>query len=160
MLRFARFRRRRDEGGAAAVEFALVMLPLLWILFGLIQYGWYFYAMQTGTSAVGDAVRKVTVGDCQSDADLQTFITNRLGAAKSGSTAVSVTRTYKKLNAAGDAFEDDSAPGTIGGKVTIEVTFQTLNMHFPLIPVPNGGQVERQSTGRMEDTEASGVPCS
>lgn len=155
MLRLLAMRRRRDDGGAAAVEFALVLIPLLWILFGLIQYGWYFYSMQTGTSAVSSAVRKVTVGDCQSSSDLRTLIYNQLGAATTDAKAnIGITRTYVDGN--GNA---DSSPGTVGGKVTIKVTFDATNFHFPLIPVPNGGQVDRTVSGRMEDTVASGSPC-
>ena len=60
-----RFRKRRgDEGRAAAVEFALVMPILLILVFGIVQYGFYFYAMQAGSSAVGDAARRVAVGNC------------------------------------------------------------------------------------------------
>jgi Flp pilus assembly protein TadG len=155
MTTFTRLRRRRDEGGAAAVEFALVLIPLLWIVFGLIQYGWYFYAMQTGTSAVSDAVRRVTVGDCQSDSDLRAFIHSRLGSATTDDAAgLTITRTYTTADGG-----SDSAPGTVGGQVTIEVQFDTLNMHFPFIPVPDGGAVDRQVSGRIEDTVPSGSPC-
>jgi len=57
--------RTRDTRGAAAVEFAFVMLPMLYLVFGVIQYGLYFYARESGTQAVGDAVRRLSVGDCQ-----------------------------------------------------------------------------------------------
>ncbi|WP_243056360.1 TadE/TadG family type IV pilus assembly protein [Nocardioides sp. SR21] len=35
-----RLNRRRDEGGAAAVEFALVVLPFVTLVFGAIDFGW------------------------------------------------------------------------------------------------------------------------
>ena len=56
-----RRRRLREESGATAVEFALIMMPLLYLVFGVIQYSLYFYSMQSGTSAVGDAVRRLSV---------------------------------------------------------------------------------------------------
>jgi Flp pilus assembly protein TadG len=152
--------RRRPDRGAVAVEFALIMPIFLLLIFGVIQYGWYFYAMQTGTSAVGDAVRRVTVGACQSDGDLKTFVENRLGSARVGSSAVIVDRDYEKLDTATGNYVPDSTPGPVGGKVTIEIQFSTMNLHFPLIPVPDNGTVTRIFTGRMEDTTAAGSPCS
>ena len=41
-----RQRRRRNEHGASAVEFALIMIPFFVLIFGLIEYGWYFYVAQ------------------------------------------------------------------------------------------------------------------
>jgi Flp pilus assembly protein TadG len=41
-MSMTRFRRRRDEGGAAAVEFALLAPIVLLLVFGIIQYGLYF----------------------------------------------------------------------------------------------------------------------
>ncbi len=77
----SRFRRRRDQGGAAAVEFALILPIMLLLLFGLIQYGYYFYAMQAGSSAVGDAARRIAVGNCQTTGQVQTLLKNKLGPA-------------------------------------------------------------------------------
>src|SRR3954452_14664371 len=111
----SRRRARRDEGGAAAVEFALIMLPLLYLVFGLIQYGWYLYAMQSGTSAVGDAARRVAVGNCQTVAQVQTLLKNKLGAATTASSAsgIATTVTYTKASDGSTM----AAPGEIGGSV-------------------------------------------
>ena len=47
---------RRGQDGAAAVEFALDRArSSLLLIFGMVQYGIYFYAMQAGTAAVGEA---------------------------------------------------------------------------------------------------------
>ncbi len=47
---------RRDEG-AAAVEFALVLLPLLFIAFGIIGFGFVFTQQQALSNAARDAAR-------------------------------------------------------------------------------------------------------
>jgi Flp pilus assembly protein TadG len=160
MTMLRRLRQRRDDSGAAAVEFALVMIPLLYIVFGIIQYGWYFYSMQTGTSATAEAVRRVSVGSCQNAATLRNFVVNRLGSASTSSSAVTVDETFQKWDSVNSVYTSDSSPGTVGGKVTMTVTFQTLDMHFPLIPVPNGAQVTRTVSARIEDTVDSGGSCS
>jgi Flp pilus assembly protein TadG len=147
----------RGQRGAAAVEFALIMPILLVLVFGIIQYGWYFYAMQAGTSAVSDAARRVAVGNCQNSGDVQTLIYNKLGGATTASSASGVTTTVAYTNTDGSA---DTAPGHIGGSVLITATFPTLNIHFPLIPVPNGGSVTRSTFARIEDTVATQGTCS
>ena len=43
-------RARRDQQGAVAVEFAMISLLLFTMLFGIIQYGLYFWAAQNGAS--------------------------------------------------------------------------------------------------------------
>jgi Flp pilus assembly protein TadG len=158
MTSFTRLRRRRDEGGAAAVEFALILIPMLYLVFGLIQYGWYFYAMQSGSSAVGDAARRIAVGNCQSTSQVQGVIFNHLGAATTASSAsgITATITYTKADGSGAA----SSPGEIGGGVTVTATFPTLNMHFPFIPVPGGGDVTRTNVARIEDLDSSQGTCS
>jgi Flp pilus assembly protein TadG len=158
MGRIARRRVRRDESGASAVEFALVLIPLLWLVFGLVQYGWYFYAMQSGSSAVGDAARRIAVGNCTTTAQVQTVIFNHLGAATtaSNSSGITTTITYKKADGSGTV----AAPGEIGGAVTVTATFPTLNMHFPLIPVPGDGSVTRTNVTRIEDLDSSQGTCS
>jgi Flp pilus assembly protein TadG len=158
MTGIRRLRQRRNESGAAAVEFALVLLPLLYLVFGLIQYGWYFYAMQSGSSAVADAARRISVGNCQTIPQVQTLLKNHLGAATTAATPTDITTTvtYSKADGTGTV----AAPGEVGGAVTVTATFPTLDMHFPLIPVPGGGTITRTNVARVEDTSASQGTCS
>lgn len=152
-------RRRRDQSGAAAVEFALILLPMLYLIFGSIQYGYYFYAMQSGTSAVGDAARRVAVGNCQTVGEVQTLLKNKLGAATTAASAsgITTTVTYTKASSLTTPM---SSPGEIGGSVTVTATFPTLNLNFPFIPVPNSGNVTRTVFARVEDTSSTQGGCS
>ena len=151
-----RCRRRRDQDGAAVVEFALILIPMLYLVFGLIQYGWYFYAMQSGSSAVGDAARRVAVGNCQTVAEVQTLLKNNLGGATTSSSASGITTTVTYTAADGSPI---AAPGQIGGSVTVTASFPTLNLQFPFIPVPNGGTVTRTNVARIEDLDSSQGTC-
>jgi Flp pilus assembly protein TadG len=49
--------RRNRQGGGAAVEFALVLPIFCAIVFGLIDYGWYFYQRFSLAAAVRDGLR-------------------------------------------------------------------------------------------------------
>jgi hypothetical protein len=48
---------RRGQRGAAAVEFALVLPVFLAVVFGTIDYGWYYYQRFTLAAAVRDGIR-------------------------------------------------------------------------------------------------------
>jgi Flp pilus assembly protein TadG len=50
-------RRRRDAEGAAAVEFALVFPILMLVVFGILQYGLYFFDAHGTRSGVREAAR-------------------------------------------------------------------------------------------------------
>jgi Flp pilus assembly protein TadG len=60
-----RSRRRRDgrrtTAGQSLVEFALVLLPLFFILLGIIQFGFIFNSYVTMTNAARDAARLGTI---------------------------------------------------------------------------------------------------
>lgn len=146
---------RSEERGAAAVEFALVMLPMLFLLFGAIQYGFYFYAREAGTLATSDAVRRLSVGDCQSPTELKNLVANRLGAATSTpASALSTTLVYR--NADGTPA---TAPGVVGGSVELTVGYRAVNMNFPFVPLPSGGDIETTVFGRVEDVAATTGGC-
>jgi hypothetical protein len=51
------FKKRSSEGGGAAVEFALIMPIFIAIVFGMIDYGWYFYQKFTLCAAIRGGVR-------------------------------------------------------------------------------------------------------
>ena len=154
MRQLFRGRATRTERGAAAVEFALVMPILFLLVFGIIQYGLFFYSMQSGTSAVGEAVRRVSVGDCTNAAELKTFLKNRLGAATTAAeSSLAPVVTYIKADGITTGYE-------VGGKVSIELTYPALNMGLPFIPLPDSGNVSRTYTARVEDTTSSAGGCS
>jgi Flp pilus assembly protein TadG len=142
-----------------AVEFALIMPIFLLLVFGIIQYGIYFFSMQAGTSAAGEAVRRMSVGDCQTSGAVQSLVFSRLsGKATSASAAsgVTITTSYTKA----DGTTPMSAPGEIGGTVKVTVAYPTVNLKIPFIPVPDNGTVTRTATGRIEDIASMPGGCS
>jgi Flp pilus assembly protein TadG len=150
--------RRRTQKGAAAVEFALIAPIFILLIVGLIQYGFYFYAMQSGTSAVGEATRRMAVGDCQAESEVKNLLYGRLGAATTATSSSGITintRSYTKA----DGTTTTASPGEIGGTVTLTATFPTINLNFPLISMPNGGNVTRSATARIEDVSSMTGGC-
>lgn len=131
-------RRRAGQGGAAAVEFALVVPALLLLVFGAVQYGFYFWSMQGGSSAARDAARSAAVGDPTSCADFTALLEDDVSAMSKGN--VSVRREY----------ESAATPVQVGDRVTIAIGFDSFDMGLPLVPVPGGGRVEQTATARVE----------
>ena len=154
-MRASRVFARQDERGASAVEFGLVLLPLLYLVLGIIQYGVYFWSMNSGSNAVGDAVRRMSVGDCQSSTELKHFLATRLGDATTSSES-SIDTTIVYLNADGST----ASAAVIGGTVRLTATYNAPNFRFPFIPVPSGGSVSRTFDARIEDLDATTGGCS
>ncbi|NUS52903.1 MAG: hypothetical protein HOQ22_17915 [Nocardioidaceae bacterium] len=148
--------RRRGESGAAAVEFALVLPFLLLLLFGLIQYGLYFWAIQGGSNAAREGARRAAVGSPAACADFQTYVKNRMGTIGDPSTAA-ITRTYK--DGTTDAAKTASTV-VVGDVVTVTVRFQSIDMHLPLLPFPSNGIVTQRAEARVEYVPTTPVACS
>ena len=55
--------RRRQDGGAAAVEFALVSSIFFMLLFGILQYGLYFNDALNTRQGVREGARRAVVED-------------------------------------------------------------------------------------------------
>jgi len=138
---------RRHQGsddGASAVELALVSVLLFTLVFGIIQYGFYFWASQVGSSAVRDAARYSAVGaqDCTS---LRSLVTDQMGGAALGATTT--TRTYS------------TTPAKAGVPVTVTIRYQALNIGFPFVPIPNGGEITQSAQARVERATIKSVNC-
>jgi Flp pilus assembly protein TadG len=58
-----RFMRRQD--GAVAVEFALILVPFLALMFGIMETALVFFADQTLETAVADSARLIMTGQAQ-----------------------------------------------------------------------------------------------
>ena len=148
--RLKTLRARRGQNGAAAVEFALIVTPLLVLCFGMIQYGMYFYSAQVGSNTANAVARQLSVGNCQASGALQSFVDGQLGAAKTAS--ASITTAF--VNADGTAATASTV--TTGGTVTVNISFDTLNMNFPFVPFLDDPTVDRTVQARVEDNTDEG----
>jgi Flp pilus assembly protein TadG len=121
------------------------MLPLVALLFGAIQYGLYFWAMQGGSDIARGVARDSAVSDTATAtctafrADVRSQIDGLTG---SGSTAT-IKRTY---------VDAQSPPKgvTVGDKVRISVTFKSADMNFPFIPFVHDGNVTATAESRVD----------
>lgn len=134
-----RVRRARNERGATAVEFALVSIPFLVLVIGMIQYGWYFYVSQTTGGAASNVVREMQVGDCWADG---------AALARAKNQAPMVTSLTKTPNT------NDVSTLDAGDPITI--TLRADGQIIGFVPMPNGGQIEKTVQARLEDNETAG----
>jgi Flp pilus assembly protein TadG len=139
-------RGRRRQSGATAVEFALIVLPLFLMLFGIIQYGFYFWSMQAGSAAVRDAARQAAVGQLTCE-DLLTYVTDRLDPARDPAAGVAVQRTFTPTTP------------TIGENVTIKVEFNSFEIAPGLIPIPDKAVIVQSADSRVENVTAASGDC-
>ena len=134
---------RRTEEGAVAVEFAMVFPLVFAVLFGVIQYGTYFWGRSTVAASARESARQLAVGTdwtCTHD--------QAVSKASSASSQVVVTRRY--VNA--------SNTPAIGGLVEVTVTAKTLAP--TLLPVPGGGTITEVATARVENIPRTALACS
>lgn len=128
---------RKGEAGAAALEFALILPMFVALLFGMLQFGWYFWTGESTNSAARETARRIVVGDCWTGYDA--YSDAHLGR----DTTTVVTPAPSSL-AVGDAIE-------------VKVT-TTADLGVDLIGlVPTS--VTRTYEARMEVNAASGDPC-
>ena len=150
-------RGRRSADGAVAVEFALVMMPLLALVFGLIQYGLYFWAMQGGSDIARSAARVAAVDDVNTytcDA-FRSDISDQINGLTGSASTATITRTYT----------DTTAPTgvSVGDKVTVSVQVKSVDLHFPFVPFIHDGVVTSTGTARVDyvrDPDNPPVNCS
>ena len=132
------------------MEFALILIPLLVLCFGMIQYGMYFYSAQAGSNTANAAARQLSVGNCQGSGALQSYVDGQLGAAKTASATI----TTAFVNSDGTAAT--AATVKTGGTVTLTISFDTLNMNFPFVPFLDDPTVDRTVQARVEDNTDEG----
>ena len=144
--------RRRTESGAAALEFALVMPLLLVLLFGLIQWGMYFWAYQGGADAARQAARTSATGQWKTCSTLRTNTTNAIGSLATNTPTI--TRSYVAAPA--------NTTGTVqaGDTVKVKVQFNSLNLNFPFLPFVHDGLVTQYAEARVEYAPSQPETCS
>jgi Flp pilus assembly protein TadG len=137
------WRHRQSERGAVAVEFALVFPLVFAVMFGIIQYGLYFWGRSTAAASARESARQLAVGTdwtCSHDE----------AQAKADGAGRNVVVTYRYLNATNTA--------KVGDLVEVTVTGSTLAPN--LLPVPSGGAITEVATARVENIPSSPLDCS
>ncbi|MET0999080.1 MAG: TadE/TadG family type IV pilus assembly protein [Marmoricola sp.] len=146
-----RAHRHDREDGAAALEFGLVAPVIFLLIFGVIQYGYLFWSLQTAAATAREATRQLIVGTDEACA-----LANARQMAEGpaiGSTAPSATPVYR------DADGNVVAAPVEGGTVSVAVSFQTLDMGLPFLPVPDHGNITQEVTNRVENVPAVPLTC-
>ena len=125
----APFRRlRKDESGATIVEFALVSVPFILLLLGIIDIGYHAYLSAMVQGTLNEAARQVTVGGV-TGSTVDSFVTGRIKAVSPQGTVVITKKSYFDFTHVGkpepittdtaplgvynhgDCFEDDNGNG-------------------------------------------------
>lgn len=125
-----------------AVEFALVFPMVFAVMFGIIQYGVYFWGRSTAAASARESARELAVGTdwtCSHD--------EAVAKANGAGNNVVVTRSY--LNATNAA--------KIGDLVQVTVAANTLAPDF--LPLPDSGAITEVATARVENIPTSPLAC-
>ena len=132
-------RRRRSEGGAAAVEFALVVPFLLLILFGIIAYGVVFAQSLSLSNSARQAARSGVIDGttCGQVSALAQDAANTI-AMDGASAVVTITRgtseaTASPACAGGDQLCKNQPDGT---NIYVRLVYNTSPI-VPMVPIPD-----------------------
>lgn len=129
------------ELGAAAVEFGLIAILLFTLLFGIIQFSFWFWAWQAGGHAAREAARVAAVTPCDTGAI---------------STAGTAPLTNTPIDGAANAQRLPLTSPKVGDPVTVEVTFKALNLHFFPWFDDATATITKDATSRIENLPAGG----
>jgi Flp pilus assembly pilin Flp len=135
---------RRDQEGAAAVEFALLLPLLVLLLFGMIEFGFAFNSRIQATNAAREAARRAVVG------------IDNWGDLGSGIPFWQVVRQDAGLGSISNCVLDTD--DVLGGTLTVSFEYP-LNLRIPFMPNPPSWQTGRaQASMRIEQLSAPGGP--
>ena len=135
---------RRDQQGAAAVEFALLLPLLVLLLFGMIEFGFAFNTRIQATNAAREAARRAVVG-IDNWADLG-----------GGLPFWQVVRQDAGVGSISNCVLDTD--DVLGGTLTVSFDYP-LNLRIPFMPNPPSWQTGRATASmRIEQLSAPGGP--
>ncbi len=126
-----KWRSRKSQRGAAALEFALVAPVLIMLVFGIVEFGTVMTTQAVVANAAREGSRSAALGGntFQAQAATEAAIAAMPGATDSGTIVVVTCKT-----ASGSACSLDDATVDTGGTVTVTLTY----VHTWLAPVVLG----------------------
>lgn len=144
--------RRRKSRGVAAVEFALIVLPFSVVMFGLIDYGWYFYVDLASTNAVREGARAATTisGPCTSNPNTPT--PSQAGTAAVNAYLAGILPTGYTTTITPTCDDHTLPSGDPIYTFSLQVTFPPLT-GSTLVPLPGTpGHVQVNTSATMRGT--------
>ena len=142
---------RHGQRGAVAVEFALLLPLLLLLVFGTIQYGMYFWAMQGGSDVARTAARRAAVGDPATCADFQRAVRADIDSLTGSGATATVTRGYEMAM---------PSAVQVGDIVTVTVRFTSFDMQLPFLPFVHEGTITSTVKTRVDFVPQQPETCS
>lgn len=141
--------RRPPDHGAVAVEFAFIAPLFIMLIFGAVQYGMYFWQLQSASSASREGARLAIVGvnDCP------TFVS----VVKSRGTAANIQTVT--LNWYSGVSSTPTTNPQAGDTAKVSVTWQPFRFGLPFVPFISGTQTAFGSA-RVESVGTVKTTCS
>lgn len=128
------------DRGAASVEFAIISVLLFTLLFGIVQYGYYFFQATAAEHAAREGARTAAIGidDCTA---WKALVKNRGGAADVVDSTV-------------------TGASNRGDSITVTVTWQRQNFGLPFVPFLGSGNQQETALTRAERVGTVQTGCS
>ncbi len=147
-----------DQTGSELVEFALVLLPLLAVVFLIMDICWVFFAQASLQYAVGSGVRYAITNNNLSEASIKSVVQENAMGFLSGPNGLDeiTVNYYSAANPSGSPLK--GAAATAGGNV-VEVSVKGVTIN-PLGFVWPGGPTSISLTASSTDIIESSPPSS
>ncbi len=144
-----RLRHRRDQRGAAIVEFALVFPLVMMLVFGIIQYGYHYWSLSTAAATAREAARQLVVGT--DPVCTRAEAVDKLSFPHVGDAPPTVEIAYGTP-------PDPTRDPERGDLVTVTVRMTTLDLSF--LPLPGAdGEIVEVASNRVENVPIDPLPC-
>jgi Flp pilus assembly protein TadG len=101
-----------DRRGASILEFAIVCMPLMVMMFGLFALGYRQYVAVQLQDALDQAARMVTIGTSTTAAELTAIVKTKIDPVAANATVAVVPTSYNKFDrvAKAEPITTDTAP--------------------------------------------------
>ena len=146
-----RWGRRRGEAGATVLEFGLVVPLLLLLVFGLVQYGYLFWALTTASANAREGARRLAVGQ-----EWATCVQPGIEQHTAQPALSPVASSFRWTDGSGTTL---TRPVQRGDYVEVRVAYDALDLHLPFLPVPDDGRVDETSRRQVENIPDSPPAC-
>ncbi|MGH3329972.1 MAG: TadE/TadG family type IV pilus assembly protein [Nocardioidaceae bacterium] len=139
------------EDGTTFLELGLVSPVLAIVIAAVLQYGYLYWSVETASATAYRTAQALMIG------------TDWSCTSERARTAVHGPATGTEDPVVERRFHHED--GTVfagpvqGALVTVTVSFRTLDVRVPFLPLPDDGRVSRSVTARVENVPRVPLPC-